>query len=238
MASGENPVWLPDYGLIDMDDVGNFSGDFPCTVAADEFYTALGAVPEISPEVSGSFEGSDCHGRSCQQKRRAESCSAYGSKASREKMRRDKLNDRFLELGSLLEPGKKPKTDKATLLCDAIKIVNQLRNEADKLKEENEQLEEKVKELKAEKSELREEKVKLKADKERLEQQMKAITMPAGFLPHPAAFQAAFAAQIPAPSPVVKPMPFIGYPAVPMWQFLPPALVDSSKDPAGVSPGA
>ncbi|XP_031473291.1 transcription factor bHLH115-like isoform X3 [Nymphaea colorata] len=216
MASGENPVWLPDYGLIDMDDVGNFAGDFPCTVAADEFYSALGAVPEISS--------------------RTESCGAYGSKASREKLRRDKLNDRFLELGCLLEPGKKPKTDKSTILCDAIRVVNQLRNDAEKRKEENEQLEEKVKELKAEKSELREEKLKLKADKERLEQQMKAITMPAGFLPHPAAFQAAFAAQAPAPG--VKPMPFMGYPAMPMWQFLPPALVDSSKDPAGVSPGA
>ncbi|XP_031473290.1 transcription factor bHLH115-like isoform X2 [Nymphaea colorata] len=236
MASGENPVWLPDYGLIDMDDVGNFAGDFPCTVAADEFYSALGAVPEISPEVSGSFEGSDYHGKSCQLKRRTESCGAYGSKASREKLRRDKLNDRFLELGCLLEPGKKPKTDKSTILCDAIRVVNQLRNDAEKRKEENEQLEEKVKELKAEKSELREEKLKLKADKERLEQQMKAITMPAGFLPHPAAFQAAFAAQAPAPG--VKPMPFMGYPAMPMWQFLPPALVDSSKDPAGVSPGA
>ncbi|XP_031501011.1 transcription factor bHLH115-like isoform X2 [Nymphaea colorata] len=218
MTSGDNSVWLPEYGLIDMDDVGDFGGDFPATgaTAASGFYPPVGEVPEISG--------------------RPEFCIGHGSKAVREKMRRDKLNDRFVELSALLEPGKKPKTDKASILCDAIRLMNQLRSEADKLKTENGQLEENIKELKAEKNELREEKVKLKADKERLEQQMKAMMIPGGFLPHAGALQAAFATQAQLPGP--KPMPFIGYPGLPMWQFLPPALIDSSKDPTGVSPGA
>ncbi|CAN6452091.1 unnamed protein product [Victoria cruziana] len=151
-------------------------------------------------------------------------------------MRRDKLNDRFLELSALLEPGKKPKADKASILCDAIRVMNQLRGDADKLKAENGQLEESIKELKAEKNELREEKMKLKADKERLELQMKAVMVPGGFLPHAGGLQPAFAT--PPQIPGAKPMPFIGYPGLPMWQFLPPALIDSSKDPTGVSPGA
>ncbi|XP_031501010.1 transcription factor ILR3-like isoform X1 [Nymphaea colorata] len=239
MTSGDNSVWLPEYGLIDMDDVGDFGGDFPATgaTAASGFYPPVGEVPEISAEMSGSFDEPDGNGKLCSQKRgRPEFCIGHGSKAVREKMRRDKLNDRFVELSALLEPGKKPKTDKASILCDAIRLMNQLRSEADKLKTENGQLEENIKELKAEKNELREEKVKLKADKERLEQQMKAMMIPGGFLPHAGALQAAFATQAQLPGP--KPMPFIGYPGLPMWQFLPPALIDSSKDPTGVSPGA
>ncbi|KAE8637213.1 hypothetical protein CSA_021116 [Cucumis sativus] len=66
---------------------------------------------------------------------------------------------RFLELGSILDPGRPPKTDKAAILVDAVRM--------------------------AEKNELRDEKQRLKADK-RLEQQVKS--MPAqqpGFLPPP-----------------------------------------------------
>ncbi|AQL03791.1 Transcription factor ILR3, partial [Zea mays] len=70
------------------------------------------------------------------------------SKASREKMRRNKLNDRFLELGSTLEPGKPVKVDKAAILSDATRMVIQLHSEAQQLKETNGSLEEKIKELK------------------------------------------------------------------------------------------
>lgn len=77
-----------------------------------------------------------------------ESGAAPVSKACREKLRRDKLNDRFLELGAILEPGKPPKMDKAAILSDAVRVVNQLRGEAQKLKESNESLQETIKELK------------------------------------------------------------------------------------------
>lgn len=47
------------------------------------------------------------------------------------------------------------------------------------------------------------------------------------FLPAPA-IPAAFAAQGQAPG--NKLVPFIGYPGVAMWQFMPPAAVDTSQD--------
>jgi len=55
---------------------------------------------------------------------------------------------RFMELGSILEPGKLPKTDKAAILIDAVRMVTQLRSEAQKLKDSNSNLQEKIKELK------------------------------------------------------------------------------------------
>jgi hypothetical protein len=56
--------------------------------------------------------------------------------------------DRFVELGSILEPGRPPKTDKAAILIDAVRMVTQLRGEAQKLKDSNSGLQEKIKELK------------------------------------------------------------------------------------------
>lgn len=48
----------------------------------------------------------------------------------------------------MLEPGRPPKTDKATILSDAVRMMEQLRTEAQKLKQSNEDLQEKIKELK------------------------------------------------------------------------------------------
>jgi len=53
-----------------------------------------------------------------------------------------------MELGSILEPGRPPKTDKAAILMDAVRMVTQLRSEAQKLKDANSSLQEKIKELK------------------------------------------------------------------------------------------
>jgi hypothetical protein len=51
-------------------------------------------------------------------------------------------------LGSILEPGRTPKTDKAAILVDAVRMVTQLRGEAQKLRDSNLSLQEKIKELK------------------------------------------------------------------------------------------
>lgn len=51
-------------------------------------------------------------------------------------------------MGSILEPGRPPKTDKSAILNDAVRMVTQLRTEAQKLKESNGELQEKIKELK------------------------------------------------------------------------------------------
>ncbi|PPS20246.1 hypothetical protein GOBAR_AA00299 [Gossypium barbadense] len=161
---------------------------------------------------------------------RSESCSASSSKACREKLRRDRLNDKFMELGSILQPGRPPKTDKSAILIDAVRMVTQLRGEAQKLKDSNTSLQERIKELKAEKNELRDEKQRLKAEKERLEQQLKAMNAQPSFMPPaPSAIPAAFAAA-PGQAPGNKLVPLIGYPGVAMWQFMPPAAVDTSQD--------
>ncbi|KAG5622794.1 hypothetical protein H5410_008012 [Solanum commersonii] len=49
-----------------------------------------------------------------------------------------------------------------------------------------------------------------------------------GFLPHPPAMPSPFS----APHQVFasKMMPYLGYPGIPMWQFVPPAAVDTSED--------
>ena len=82
--------------------------------------------------------------------------------------------------------------------------------------------------MQAEKNELRDEKQRLKADKEKLKQQVKAMSTGPGFLPHPPPMSAAVAAQGQAAG--NKLMPFVGFPGVAMWQFMPPAAVDTSQD--------
>lgn len=168
-------------------------------------------------------QGEEYPKNDCGRKReRNNSCGRVGSKACREKMRREKLNDRFLDLSSTLEPNRPAKTDKLVILNDAIQVVKQLRTEARELNEANEKLLNDIKNLKAEKIELREEKLKLKADKERMEQQLKPMGMPpAGFIPtHPAAYNAGGSKMPVYPS----------YGLVPMWQYLSPSTVDTSRD--------
>ncbi|XP_022735390.1 transcription factor ILR3-like isoform X1 [Durio zibethinus] len=184
----------------------------------------------VSVEIDGSFGDSDGLKESGAKKRvRSESCNPSSSKACREKLRRDRLNDKFTELGSILEPGRPPKTDKATILIDAVRMVAQLRGEAQKLKDSNSSLQERIKELKAEKNELRDEKQRLKAEKEKLEQQLKAMNPQPSFMPPTPAIPAAFAAAQ-GQAPGNKLVPFIGYPGVAMWQFMPPAAMDTSQD--------
>lgn len=227
--SSDTSNWLFNYGLVE--DISVPADPFPAPVSA---IFSWGPQPLLcsfntSVEVDCSFGDSDSLMEAGHRKRlRPESCGAFASKACREKLRRDGQNERFLELGYILEPGRPPKTDKAAILTDAVRMVNHLRSEARKLKELNEDLQLKIKELKAEKNELRDEKHRLKADKEKLEQQVKAMSALPGFLAHPSAMPGAFAAQGQVGS--NKFMPFVGYPSIAMWQFMPPAAVDTSLD--------
>ncbi|GAB2277859.1 Transcription factor ilr3 [Dionaea muscipula] len=189
----------------------------------------LNAPSNVGLDIDDTFADPDCPKENGSKKRgRSESCGSSSSKACREKLRRDRLNDKFMELGSILEPGRTPKTDKAAILTDAVRMVTQLRSEAQKLKDSNSSLQEKIKELKAEKIELRDEKQRLKAEKEKLELQLKNMNAQPGFLPPPPVIPAAFAAQ--APPAGGKLVPFVSYPGVAMWQFMPPAAVDTSQD--------
>lgn len=89
--------------------------------------------------------------------------------------------------------------------------------------------------MQMEKNELREEKMKLKADKEKFEHRIKAISLPpACFMPHPLAYHPAAApassANVHAPSD--KAAHFAAHPGMSMgmWQWLPSAAMDTTKD--------
>ncbi|CAL0333809.1 unnamed protein product [Lupinus luteus] len=263
MVSEENSNWLLECDFID---------DIPVPASSDTFNWdphSFNPFPVTSVEIDASLGDSSALNQTASKKRvRSEAGTASGSKACREKLRRDRLNDKFIELGSILEPGRPPKTDKASILIDAVQMVTQLRGEAQKLKDSNMGLQEEIKELKAEKNELRDEKQRLKAEKEKLEQQLMSMNAQPSFLPPPAAIPTAFAAQGQAAFAAQgqaafaaqgqatfaaqgqaafaaqgqatfaaqgqalgnKLVPFISYPGVAMWQFMPPASVDTSQD--------
>ncbi|TKY71574.1 Transcription factor ILR3 [Spatholobus suberectus] len=205
-----NNNWVLDYDYLD-------SIPLPTLDPPNFSWSSSSPPPTLSVELDDSFRNSDGFKENGSRKRLRSS----GSKACREKMRRDRLNDRFLELGSTLDPGRPLKMDKAVILSDAVRMVSQLREEAQKLRESTETLQAKINELKAEKIELRDEKQRLKAEKDNLEQKLKALSSQPSFLP-----------AFPAPGQVVgsKLVPFMGYPGAAMWQFLPPAAVDTSQD--------
>ena len=55
---------------------------------------------------------------------------------------------RFCDLSAVLEPGRPVRTDKPAILDDAIRVLSQLKTEAQELKESNEKLLEEIKCLK------------------------------------------------------------------------------------------
>ncbi|KAK6784997.1 hypothetical protein RDI58_018452 [Solanum bulbocastanum] len=232
--SSGNPNWLFDYELMtDITSAASVTvADFQSPVTIDFSWPAqtIYASSNLIAETDYTFADSEVSKEASSRKRlKSEWCSSPRSKACREKLRRDRLNERFLELSSVLDPGRPPKTEKVAILSDAQRMLIELRTETQKLKESNEELQEKIKELKAEKNELRDEKQRLKEEKENLEQQVKSLASKPGFLSHPSAMGAAFTAQgqVAAGN---KLMPFIGYPSVAMWQFMQPAVVDTSQD--------
>ncbi|XP_049413963.1 transcription factor ILR3-like isoform X2 [Solanum stenotomum] len=225
--SSGNPNWLFDYELMtDITSAASVTvADFQSPATIDFSWPAqtIYASSNLIAETDYTFADSEVSKEASSRK------SSPRSKACREKLRRDRLNERFLELSSVLDPGRPPKTEKVAILSDAQRMLIELRTETQKLKESNKELQEKIKELKAEKNELRDEKQRLKEEKENLEQQVKSLASKPGFLSHPSAMGASFTAQgqVAAGN---KLMPFIGYPSVAMWQFMQPAVVDTSQD--------
>ncbi|KAK4398991.1 Transcription factor [Sesamum angolense] len=231
--------WVFDYALLE--DMPPLDPTFWWPHLQD----ALPSPTTLSMEFGDSFADPDYIKEHGSRKRlRSGASGASDSKAYKEKVRRDRLNDRqevfpsvssiyvslFQELSSILEPGRPLKMNKAGILNDAVRLVIQLREEARKLKESHDSLKRKVNELKTEKNELRDEKLKLKAEKEKLEEQVKALSLPSGFSVHPLPVPAPFA----APSPLLssKLVPLFRYPGTPMWQFMPSTAVDTSEDHA------
>ncbi|KAK9291782.1 hypothetical protein L1049_019732 [Liquidambar formosana] len=196
------------WDLLDYNIIGDTTSD-------DLYWANQSAFMEIDVSPVGTV----CTEMGCKRKREHNgSCSRAGTKACREKMRREKMNDRFLDLSSVLEPGRPAKTDKSAILSDAIHVLNQLRIEAEELKDKNEKLQEDIKSLKAEKNELREEKLRLKEDKDKIVKAMNVL--PAGFAPTQATYHAG----------VNKMLAFPNYSGFRMWQWISPAVLDTSQD--------
>ncbi|KAK8941118.1 Transcription factor bHLH121 [Platanthera zijinensis] len=84
-------------------------------------------------------------------------------KADREKLRRDRLNEQFMDLGNAIDSDR-PRNDKATILADAILMLKDLTAQVHKLKAEHTSLSDESRELTQEKNELREEKAALKSE--------------------------------------------------------------------------
>ncbi|PSS25999.1 Transcription factor bHLH121 like [Actinidia chinensis var. chinensis] len=146
-------------------------------------------------------------------------------KADREKLRRDRLNDQFLELGKVLDPDR-PKNDKASILTDTIQIVKDLTAQVSRLKAEYASLTEESRELTQEKNDLREEKASLKSDIENLnaqyQQRLRATfpwaTMDPSVMMHPPSYPMPMPMPMPVPIPTgpipmhpsLQPYPFFG----------------------------
>ncbi|XP_062179842.1 transcription factor ILR3-like [Phragmites australis] len=232
-CGGQAGGWLLDYGLVEEE----IQGSEFIYMVDDPAVSSVILGFDAPRKEDGVQDNSGPKKRS-----RPESSAPPGTKACREKLRRDKLNERFNELCAVLEPGKPPKADKVAILSDAARLLSQLRAEAQKLKKSNESLQDSIKSLKAEKSELRDEKTRLKAERERLEQMLKGVSAaaaaPAQFVTHPAA------AAAPSFHPAAfahagKFVPYTSYPPpAAFWQWIPPTSLDTSKDPAHWPPVA
>eukprot|EP00252_Welwitschia_mirabilis_P012638 TRINITY_DN2790_c0_g1_i1.p1 TRINITY_DN2790_c0_g1~~TRINITY_DN2790_c0_g1_i1.p1 ORF type:complete len:410 (+),score=107.85 TRINITY_DN2790_c0_g1_i1:233-1462(+) len=140
---------------------------------SENFFEDFSSIP--------SFQSCDCtqqildlDGNFCRR-----TFSRKSTKADREKLRREKINDQFSELASALDP-ERPKSDKASILIESVQVVKELREELKRLNEEHVLLLDESRELSAEKNELKEEKTALKNETdqlhERIQQQLHAAS--------------------------------------------------------------
>ncbi|CAN6442835.1 unnamed protein product [Victoria cruziana] len=217
MGFVQNGGWVIDFSMAGEGQHGEYL--WPPQVVRDNTFSSGAGVGRSCKEVY--------HNERSSSKKRVHDELGTGpqSKACREKLRRDRLNDRFLELCSVMDPGGTPKSDKVAILSDAVRALNHLRAEAEKLMDANSTLRESIKNLKAEKVELREEKVRLKGEKERMEQAVKCTSMPSTIVAHPAtAYHGA------AHPENTKAVVYPNYSPVEMWQWIHPAVLDTSQD--------
>ncbi|RDY14111.1 Transcription factor bHLH121, partial [Mucuna pruriens] len=139
-------------------------------------------------------------------------------KADREKLRRDRLNEHFQELGNTLDPDR-PKNDKATILTETIQMLKDLTAEVSRLKTEHKALSEESRELMQEKNELREEKTSLKSDIENLNaqyQQRVRIMFPWTAMDHSVVISPPYSYPLPIPIP---PAPISIHPSLQPFPF-------------------
>eukprot|EP00879_Flechtneria_rotunda_P002063 GHRR01002242.1.p1 GENE.GHRR01002242.1~~GHRR01002242.1.p1 ORF type:complete len:373 (+),score=165.97 GHRR01002242.1:543-1661(+) len=112
------------------------------------------SMPEAADLGSNDDYASDDEDEDPKGKGKRKSSVAAQNKANREKARREKINDRFTELAKLVDPSNEPKTDKLSILGEAIRYVQQTQVENSQLKQLNKFLEEKVGQLEKERAQM------------------------------------------------------------------------------------
>ena len=129
----------------------------------------VGAVDVIECGVSFSDVGSKKRGREAQNPTGFPENGSNGKmkKSQREKRRRDALNDHFMGLSVLLEPGSTEalKTDKATIVTEAAKVIKALRTQL-------QQKSDSLREVTENNSALTKERESILQDKHKLEHQL------------------------------------------------------------------
>uniref|UniRef100_A0A2N9EPS5 BHLH domain-containing protein n=1 Tax=Fagus sylvatica TaxID=28930 RepID=A0A2N9EPS5_FAGSY len=151
-------------------------------------------------------------------------------KADREKLRRDRQNEHFVELGNVVDPNR-PRNDKATILADTIQLLKDMTSQINKLQSEHATLSEESCELTQEKNDLREEKASLKSDIDNLNVQYQQRVR--AMFPWAAMDHSVVIAQPSYPYPVAMPMP----PGpIPMHPSMQPYAFYGNHNPGAMHP--
>ena len=196
----------------------------------DEVFAALEAQGEAETQNTLGSTGPLSEGAKERARETDAQASASGpdgkmKKSQREKRRRDALNDHFMTLSGLLDPASTEalKTDKATIVTEAAKVIASLRSELTRTAKSLEQ-------LSAANETLRKERESMLQDKLKLEHQLSCFMSSMPFASPIMVGQAPPGAPVPAAAAngvVMKPgQPAPGMPAM-MWSF-PPLVVQST----------
>ena len=196
----------------------------------DEVFAALEAQGEAETQNTLGSTGPLSEGAKKRARETDAQASASGpdgkmKKSQREKRRRDALNDHFMTLSGLLDPASTEalKTDKATIVTEASKVIASLRAELTRTAES-------LKELSAANETLRKEREIMLQDKFKLEHQLSCFMSSMPFASPIMVGQAPPGAPVPAAAAngvVMKPgQPVAGMPAM-MWRF-PPLVVQTT----------
>jgi len=192
----------------------------------DEVLLSLGAQGEVG--AVDWVDGGDSSIDGCNKKRGRDSQNSTGApgtqsdgkmkKSQREKRRRDSLNDHFMGLGALLEPGSTGalKTDMATIVTEAAKVIKALRQQL-------QQRSYSFKEVTEENSALTKERESILQDKYKLEHQLACFmsSMPFATPVMGGLYQYPGTSVPGAPPAMLKP----GQPVMPSMMFAFPPLV-------------
>ena len=131
-SSEDSGDWLADiFDSVDDEVIGNLPPGASLSLPAE----AIAALEASGGQGLGVADGSSQSATAAKKRGRDAAGEPRGSakvkKSAREKRRRDALNDRFMGLSALLDPGsgEELKTDKATIVTEAARVIKSLREE-------------------------------------------------------------------------------------------------------------